>query len=80
MKQPRKMKSLQLDEMLKLLYNKSDSTSITTTATTTTTTICTTTAPAAIITTIATNTTTTTTTPVGTVAVDKMGLSKMPKK
>ena len=85
MKQRRNMKSLQQDEMLKLLYNKSDSTSITTTATTTTTTtttttICRTTAPAAIITTTSTITsTTTTTTPLGTVAVDRMGLSKMHK-
>ena len=79
----RKMKSLQNDDVHLLLDNISNSASITTTATTTTTTtttICTTTAPTAIITTTATITTTTTTTPVGTVAVDKMGLSKMPKK
>ena len=77
----RKMKSLQNDDVQLLLDNISNSASITTTATTTTTTICRTTAPAAIITTTSTITsTTTTTTPLGTVAVDRMGLSKMHKK
>ena len=79
----RKMKSLQNDDVQLLLDNISNSASITTTATTTTTTtttICRTTAPAAIITTTSTITsTTTTTTPLGTVAVDRMGLSKMHK-
>ena len=82
LKHLRKMKSLKNDEMHKILDNISNSASITTTATTTTTTttICRTTAPAAIITTTSTITsTTTTTTPLGTVAVDRMGLSKMHK-